>query len=169
MPVTLLCSLYWLWFRLAGWLPCWERACHSALRVCCRTNVMLCSVQFLSQMVSRLGLNLIASIPGSPFLTLHSFLSVLHLQCVIYMIVSFARNVAPICLLTVFLSIRVFRIHYPCTWHTCTYSNFFTDSDGRMGQKIYILVFFIINQNLWLLGKDCMFCINMNHMLHVYI
>ena len=47
---------------LAGWLPCWERACHSALRVCCRRNVLLCFMYFLSHLVGTL--NLIASIPG---------------------------------------------------------------------------------------------------------
>ena len=28
----------WFWLRLAGWLPCWEIASHTALRVCCRKN-----------------------------------------------------------------------------------------------------------------------------------
>ena len=40
---------------LARWLSCWERASPSALRVCCRKNVLLCFMYFLSHLVSMLG------------------------------------------------------------------------------------------------------------------
>ena len=40
---------------LVGWLPCWERASHSALEECCRKNVLLCFMYFLSHLVSMLG------------------------------------------------------------------------------------------------------------------
>ena len=45
---TLVCS--------KGWLPCLERASHSALCVCCRKNVLLCFTYFLSHLVSMLRL-----------------------------------------------------------------------------------------------------------------
>ena len=39
---------------LAKWLPCWEGAGHSVLRVCCRKNVLLCFMYFFP--ISMLGL-----------------------------------------------------------------------------------------------------------------
>ena len=49
---------------------CWERASHSALRVNCRKNVLLCFMYFLTHPASYVGtLNLMASIPGPTILT----------------------------------------------------------------------------------------------------
>ena len=50
---------------LAGWLPCWERASHCALRVCCRKMFCYVSVFSVQPGVYVGYLNLIASIPGS--------------------------------------------------------------------------------------------------------
>ena len=57
---------------LAGWLPCWEIASHSALRVCCLK--MFCCVSIFSfppgVCVGTLNLIAFASIPGPSVLTL---------------------------------------------------------------------------------------------------
>ena len=59
VPGSLLCLLPFVLVETAGWLPCRERASHSALCVCCRKNV------FSFPPGVYVGpLNLIAWIPG---------------------------------------------------------------------------------------------------------
>ena len=36
-------SIVLFWFRLATWLPCWERASHLAIHACCNIFVMYCA------------------------------------------------------------------------------------------------------------------------------
>ena len=57
---------------LSRMLPCWERASHSALRVCCRKMFccVLCTVLSFPAGVYVGTLNLIASIPGPSIFTL---------------------------------------------------------------------------------------------------
>ena len=75
LPLCCACSL-WYRLRLAGWLPCLERASHSVLRVL-SVNVLSCFVRFHSHMVS-MNLYLIASIPGPSILTLKIMVNVMH-------------------------------------------------------------------------------------------
>ena len=56
-------------YNLAGWLPCWIRASHSALRVFCRKNVLLCFMYFGVYVGA---LNLVSSIPDPSILTFTS-------------------------------------------------------------------------------------------------
>ena len=69
MPASLSCPMSFVPVETAGWLPCWERASHSPLRVCCRKNVLVCIVYFFPPGVYVETLNLITSIPGPSFLT----------------------------------------------------------------------------------------------------
>ena len=56
---------------LAGWLPCWERASHSALRVCCRKMFCCAFCIVFHTLCLCWTSNLIASIPGPSILIFH--------------------------------------------------------------------------------------------------
>ena len=64
VPASLSCSLPFV----PGWLPCSERASHSALRVCCRIVFVVFYVFSFPPGVYVGTLNLIASIRGPLFL-----------------------------------------------------------------------------------------------------
>ena len=68
--------------NLAGWLPCWETASHSALRVCCQKKCFVVFYVFSFPPGVYVGtLNLIASIPGPSILTFYKCTE--HVKCIL--------------------------------------------------------------------------------------